>query len=94
MRQQITRLSVHQTAKVFAVIYGLLGFVFLPFVWIVSAFSPQNDDFGGGVWLLIFPAIYAVFGYIFTAIGCVIYNWVAGMIGGIEVELAAPAGEA
>ena len=93
MRQQIARFSVHQTAKVFTVIYGLLGFVFLQFMWIASSFAPQNDEFGGGLWLLIFPVIYAVFGYIFTAIACVIYNWVAGMIGGIEVELATPAGE-
>ena len=92
MRQQIARLSVHQTAKVLAVIYGLLGLVFLPLVWISTSFTAENEFGIGGMWMLIFPLMYAVFGYIFTAIGCLIYNWVSGMIGGIEIELAAPAG--
>ena len=94
MRQQIARLSVHQTAKVFAVIYGLLGLVFLPIMWLATSFTAENEFGAGGLWMLIFPAMYAVFGYVFTAIACVIYNWVAGMIGGIEIELATPAAEA
>ena len=31
--------------------------------------------------------VYGVIGFIFTAIGCAIYNFVAGLVGGIEVEL-------
>ncbi len=91
MRHQIARVSVHQTAKVLAVIYGLIGLVFVPIMWLATSFAPDTGSNFGGAWVLIFPVMYAVFGYVFTAIGCLIYNWVAGMIGGIEVELAAPA---
>ncbi len=31
--------------------------------------------------------VVAVAGFVFTAIGCAIYNFVAGYVGGIEVEL-------
>ena len=49
---------------------------------------------GGAVGILIsgviFSAIYAVFGWIVTAILCLLYNAVAGMTGGIELQLEAP----
>jgi len=49
---------------------------------------------GGAVGILIggviFAAIYAVFGWIITAILCLLYNAVAGMTGGIELQLEAP----
>jgi len=31
--------------------------------------------------------LYGFFGFVFTAIGCALYNWVAGMVGGIEIKL-------
>jgi hypothetical protein len=31
--------------------------------------------------------IYGVMGFVFTALGCLLYNLVASWIGGIEVEL-------
>ena len=33
------------------------------------------------------PIIYGVAGFIFTAIGCVIYNVVASRVGGIEIQM-------
>jgi hypothetical protein len=42
----------------------------------------------GGV---IIAVIYAIVGWIFTAIACALYNLVAGFTGGIEVELQAVA---
>ena len=41
----------------------------------------------GGMGMLFIPFIYAIFGFIFVAIGCLIYNLVAHYVGGIEVEL-------
>ena len=40
---------------------------------------------------VIFAAIYGVFGWIFTAIFCLLYNFVAGFTGGVEFQLAAVA---
>ena len=83
---QIRRFGVGQTAKVVGALYALMGVVFVPFVLIAAMLSPDKSGFGPG-FALALPIIYGVFGFIFTAIGCAIYNFVAGLVGGIEVEL-------
>jgi hypothetical protein len=83
---QIRRFGVGQTAKVVGVLYALMGLVLVPIVLIVSMLSPEKSEFGAG-FALTLPIIYGVLGFIFTAIGCAIYNVVAGLVGGIEVEL-------
>jgi hypothetical protein len=86
MPQRIRRFGVLQTAKVVAVLYALMGLVFVPILLIVSIFSPSKDVPGPGFALLL-PILYGVLGFVFTAISCAIYNFVAGLVGGIEVEL-------
>ncbi len=53
---------------------------------------------GGAIGLLFFailgPVFYGVLGFIFTAIACLVYNLLAGWIGGIEVELDDSHGQA
>jgi hypothetical protein len=83
---QIRRFGVAQTAKVIGVLYALMGLIFVPFLLIVSLYAPSKPGFGPGFALLL-PIIYGVAGFIFTALGCVIYNFVAGLVGGVEVEL-------
>lgn len=89
MPQQIRRFGVGQTAKVIGVLYVLVGVVFLPVFLVASAFSPKGSGIGTGLALAL-PVLYGVAGFVFSAIGCVIYNFVAGLVGGIEVELDAP----
>jgi branched-subunit amino acid transport protein len=84
--QRIARFSVAQTAKVAGALYGLMGLVFVPFFLLAAMFSPKAAGPGVGLALAL-PFFYALGGFIATAIACVLYNWVAGMIGGIEVEL-------
>ena len=86
MAQQIRRFGVGQTAKVVGVLYAIMGLVFVPFVLIASMLAPDKSQLGPG-FALALPIIYGVLGFIFTAIGCAIYNLVAGLVGGIEVEL-------
>jgi hypothetical protein len=83
---QIRRFGVGQTAKVVGVLYALIGVVLVPFVLIAAMYSPNKPGFGPGFALAI-PIMYGILGFIFTAIGCAIYNFVAGLVGGIEVEL-------
>lgn len=85
MRQQIRKFGIAQTAKVAGVLYGLMGLVFLPFLLVISALSPKDADFGMG-FALAMPILYGVLGFIGTAIGCALYNFVAKLVGGIEVE--------
>jgi hypothetical protein len=86
--QQLRRFSIGQTAKVVGVLYALMGLIVLPFFLVASLLS-HRAAFGVG-FALALPIIYGVCGLIFTAIGCALYNWVAGMVGGIEVQLDTP----
>ncbi|HEU4586481.1 MAG TPA: hypothetical protein VFR95_12070 [Gemmatimonadaceae bacterium] len=88
MAQRIRRFGVGQTAKVFGVLYGIMGLIFVPVFALIAAFAPREEAVGFGVGFAIaMPVFYAVIGFIAAAIGCAIYNVVAGWIGGIEVEL-------
>jgi hypothetical protein len=86
MAQRIRRFGVGQTAKVLGVLYALLGLVFAPFLVIAALFAPDTAGFGIGFAIAI-PIVYGVVGFIFTAIGCLIYNLVAGWVGGIEIDV-------
>jgi hypothetical protein len=86
MAQRIRRFGVGQTAKVIGLLYALMGLVLVPIVLIASMYSPNKPGFGPG-FALILPIMYGVLGFIFTALGCAVYNFVAGLVGGIEVEL-------
>jgi hypothetical protein len=42
----------------------------------------------GGVAMLIFlPILYGVAGFVFGAIAAAVYNLIAGIVGGIEIEV-------
>lgn len=86
MTHEIARFSPHKTAKIAAAIYGLLSVPFVPIFWLASLASPNGIGVGG-VFLLLVPVLYAGFGYVFTGLGCLTYNFVAGLIGGIEIDM-------
>jgi hypothetical protein len=83
---RLSRFSIGQTAKVLGVLYGLMGLIFVPFLLLAAMLSPKEASFGVG-FALALPVLYGLAGFIFTAIGCALYNWVAGMVGGIEIKL-------
>jgi hypothetical protein len=76
---------VHDTALVVAVIYFILALIFVPIFYLVTRgqaampFSP--------IVMVIAPICYGIFGYIFSAIGCWVYNLVASWTGGIALTL-------
>lgn len=82
MKKQITNISPVQTAKVFAVLYFIMSIPFVALMAISFAFAPAPRPPMG--FLLAFPFIYLIFGFIFTALGAWVYNKVAGWVGGIE----------
>jgi len=80
---------------VFGVIYGLILIVFGA---AISALGPGGSDAAaGGVSTVVMgiammiglPIFYGVLGFIMGAIGALIYNAVAGIIGGVKFELEA-----
>ncbi|MEO9803797.1 MAG: hypothetical protein ABJF04_11140 [Reichenbachiella sp.] len=88
---RVKRFGVLQTAKIVAVIYALVSLVILmPFFLIGSMLSeeffPELEEFGA-VAVVMLPIVYGIFGFIFTAVGCVVYNLIASFTGGIEIEM-------
>lgn len=87
MKKQIISFSPIQTAKVFALLYFVMSIPLVGFMVISFALSPAPKP---GVWFLAaLPFIYLIFGFIFTALGAVIYNLVAKWVGGIEYTSSA-----
>ena len=96
---RIQRFNVVKTATVAAVIYMIVIAIFVvPFVLLVAFAGVSAPGGAAGqtaagalVFGLVAILLYGFFGWIATAIACVIYNVVAGWIGGIEVQLEAVA---
>ena len=97
---RLTRFGVIRTASVAAIVYLIISAIFaIPFALIVST-TPMTvtDQFGrqvtmqlSPVFILFLPLIYAAFGWVFTALACLIYNLAAWVTGGIEFEAVAVA---
>ena len=92
--RRLKRIAPLQLGKMLALLYGILGLIFIPFFLIMSAAASQMPAeqragmlaFGAGFAILV-PFIYAAMGFIGGIIGAVLYNLVAKWIGGIEVEV-------
>jgi uncharacterized membrane protein YhdT len=82
----IKRFSVHQNAKMMAVMSLALSLIFvLPFLLLASFAGPGRGGFP--FWLVIvMPVVYLVMTYIMMAIMGWIYNMLAPKIGGLEFE--------
>ena len=93
MKTQIKRLSPHQNGKIFGIVMALSSLVLvIPMTVLLFMvpphLNPQGQP-GGPRWFifLLLPIIYLISGYIMTAIGCVIYNYLFKYFGGIEYEV-------
>jgi hypothetical protein len=89
MKKQITRISPHQNGKVFGILTAISSLVFIIPMGIIMFLVSQaqgKPDKIQYLMLIMFPFMYLVFGYIMTAIGCLIYNLLFKFIGGFEYE--------
>ena len=93
----IRHIGVGSLAKMLAALYALWGFIFGVCVALIAlagaGFSSGNSDvpawLGGffGVGAVIFlPVMYGILGAIAGAITAVMYNVVAGMVGGLQID--------
>ena len=99
----IRRFGVFSVAKmygllmfVFGVIIGVIyGLIFIIMGASMAAIAPGADATAGGVSTVVIgiimmigiPIMYGIMGFIGGAIGALIYNAMAGIIGGIQFEL-------
>lgn len=96
----LKRIEPMSCAKVYGLICVFIGLIAGIFVagifWVTShLFGPGMDSdiplrgmsylFGGGA-IISFPIMYGIMGFIMGYLSAVIYNWIANMIGGIEME--------
>lgn len=99
----IRRFGVFSVAKmygllmfIFGLIFGVLyGLFFILFGAAMSAMGTGRETTAGGassvvigiVMMIGIPIMYAFIGFIMGAIGALVYNALAGIIGGVKFEL-------
>ncbi|HMS38994.1 MAG TPA: hypothetical protein PKE69_02120 [Pyrinomonadaceae bacterium] len=99
---RIRKIGILSVAKIYAVMMLVVSLIIsIPYGLVIMIFGAamlgQGSDAGmaaGGGSILIgllvmigIPIMYAVFGFIGGAIGALIYNIFAGMVGGVEIEV-------
>ena len=98
---RIRRFGIVSTANTIAAIYAVVVLIFVVFFSLIAllgiAVIPRDSNAAAGaaglgvIGILIggvlFTIVYAVFGWIFTAIACALYNVVAGRVGGIAIQV-------
>lgn len=85
----VLKLAIFQSAMMAA--FGLIAALFLLlFGSMLSGVNGQAGSFAmaGGLAALIFlPILYGIIGFIAGAIGAFLYNVVASVVGGIEIDV-------
>ena len=80
LTKRISHISVHQTSKVFAILYVAIGLLFIP-IGVVMILAGQMVM---GIIYVLMPFIYGIIGYPLAALMCWIYNLIAKGVGGVE----------
>jgi hypothetical protein len=86
LKQQIVRLSLHQNAKVMAILMAVNSLIFFVPLVLIATLSGAPQAQQGLFLLLVMPIAYLVIGYILCIIGCAVYNFLVRYIGGFEFE--------
>lgn len=85
MKTQLTRISIHQTSKVVAILYTIITFIIALVMAMVAIYQ---ENYGTAVAIIIIaPIFYGIVGYLISAFIYLIYNWIAKRFGGIEFTL-------
>jgi hypothetical protein len=85
MLRRVARVSIWQATKFSAVLYFIMGLVLaIPLAFV----APSTGQAGFGVGFAIaLPFVYAVGAFIFVPIGCLVFNGVSKLVGGLEFEV-------
>jgi len=86
MKKQITHISVLQTSKVVALLYGLISLIYsIIGIFMVILGSGQVRIMG--IIYIALPVIMLILGFFTMLLCCWIYNIVAKWVGGIEFTI-------
>lgn len=93
---ELKRVGPMSCAKIAGILYGLIGLLaggmFSLAALIGFAVEPSGETALGGLLfgvgaVIFFPIFYGLIGAVFSAFAALLYNLVAGWVGGIELEL-------
>ncbi len=88
----IRRIPPLRAAKTFALMYAAIGVILgaiISLIGFAGGFNSREIPFGGVFGLaaiIILPIIYACIGFLGVLLITSVYNWAAGLVGGIEIE--------
>jgi hypothetical protein len=86
MKKQLIRISILQSSKIMTALYVLMGFIYslagVPMIVLGS--RPIKIM---GIVYLFMPIILGIIGFIFFVIFAALYNLLARLLGGFEVEV-------
>jgi hypothetical protein len=91
----INRIAPLSVAKIAGTLYAIMGLIFgciVSLIALAGGFASQTSRAAGlgamvGVGaIIILPIFYGALGFIVTLIGTALYNVVAGLVGGIEMD--------
>ncbi len=93
----VKSVGVLSVAKILGLVYGCLGLLFAPLFLLMGVIgsmagrgqSPLAGMFGVGFAILM-PVLYGAMGFVFGAIGALLYNLFARWVGGFELEIVVP----
>ncbi len=92
--KRIDVLSLAKFQGVMMAAVGLLlgGVMYMTQAFLMGGFSAETPEAQilsafGPVMILVFPVAYGLMGFVMGAVGAKLYNLIAKLIGGIEVEL-------
>ena len=84
--KQIKKIGVGQTAKLFGVFYLISGATMFVPIGLIRLVVGQPQGGPPGWVFVLAPGLYGIAGYVFVVLSCLLYNFLAGRIGGIQIE--------
>ena len=93
----VKRIGPLSCAKLAGTLYGILGLCFgavMSLVALAGGFAGQSQEsavFGtifGALAIVIVPIVYGGLGFVMTLISAALYNVLAGVVGGVEIDVA------
>ena len=86
MKKQLIRISILQSSKVLTALYVLMGFIYTLIGIPMIIFCPKPLKIIGVIYLFM-PIIAGILGFVFFVIFAALYNLLAKLLGGFEVEI-------
>jgi len=92
----IKRIGPLSVGKIAGTLYAAMGVLIGGVVSLIAMAGGMASDTAGasgfgaliGVGaIVVFPILYGVLGFVFTMLAAALYNVVAGMVGGIELDM-------